>query len=68
MSSGVPKHCGTHSAICSGVPLPRMPETPSVVPKIASAIPAQPHVSSSLIIGNVSPVGSAKKLVIASWE
>ena len=68
MSSGVPKHCGTHSAICSGVPLPTMPDTPSVVPKIASAMPAQPQVSSSLTIGKVSPVGSAKKLDIASLE
>ncbi len=33
IASGVPKHCGTHSAICSGVPLPTMPDTPSVVPE-----------------------------------
>ena len=25
MSSGVPKHCGIHSPICSGVPLAKMP-------------------------------------------
>src|SRR5215217_6228439 len=43
MSSGVPKHCGTHSAICSGVPLPAMPAAPRVLPKIASEIPASPQ-------------------------
>jgi len=43
MSSAVPKHCGTHSPICSGVPLPTMPDTPSVVPNNASVMPASPQ-------------------------
>ena len=66
--SGVPKHCGTHSAICWGVPLPTMPDTASVLPKIASAIPASPHVISSLTIGNVMPVGSPNALATNSQE
>ena len=45
MSSAVPKHCGTHSAICSGVPLPTMPDTPRLVPRSderdAGVAPAQ---------------------------
>src|SRR5436853_4212908 len=65
-SSAVPKHCGTHSAICSGVPLPTMPDTPSVVPRSASVIPAQPHERSSLTIAIVSPVGSEHHQVTAS--
>ena len=67
-SSSVPKHCGTHSPICSGVPLPRMPDTPSVVPRIASVMPASPHASSSEIIGNVMPVGSPNALAMKSSE
>ena len=39
----MPKHCGTHSAICSGVPLPTMPETPRLVPSSASVMPASPQ-------------------------
>ena len=65
-SSWVPKHCGIHSIICSGVPEPAMPATPSVVPMIAMPMPASPQKSSSLTIGNVRPVGSAKNCWIAS--
>ena len=39
-----------------------------MVPKIASAMPAQPQESSSLTIGNVRPVGSAKALAMNSRE
>jgi hypothetical protein len=67
-SSAVPKHCGTHSPICSGVPLPTMPDTPSVVPMIASVMPASPHAISSETIGNVIPVGSPKQLATNSHE
>ena len=59
-SSAVPKHCGTHSPICSGVPEPKMPATASVVPMIDMPMPASPQNSSSLTIGSVRPVGSAQ--------
>ena len=68
MSSAVPKHCGTHSAICSGVPLPAMPAAPRVLPKIASEIPASPQHISSLTIGKSSPVGSEKHCAMNSHE
>ena len=50
-SSAVPKHCGIHSPICSGVPEPKIPATASVVPMIAMPMPASPQKSSSLAIG-----------------
>ena len=65
-SSWVPKHCGIHSIICSGVPEPAMPATPSVVPMSAMPMPASPQKSSSLTIGNVRPDGSPKNCWIAS--
>ena len=58
-SSGVPKHCGIHSPICSGVPLEKMPAAASEVPMIAMPMPASPQNSSSLTIGSVRPEGSA---------
>ena len=66
--SGVPKHCGTHSPICSGVPLATIPETASVLPKIARVMPASPQHISSLTIGQVRPVGSANALAQNSHE
>src|SRR5579875_989303 len=66
--SGVPKHCGSHSPTCSGVPLAKMPATPSVVPKMASPIPASPHAISSITIGVEMPVGSANMLATKSSE
>ena len=45
-----------------------MPETPSVVPKIDSAMPASPQHSSSEIIGKVMPVGSPNALAMNSIE
>src|SRR3954447_23104593 len=65
-SSAVPKHCGTHSPSCSGVPDDRMPATASVVPMSDIPIPASPQNSSSLTIGNVIPVGSAQNCAIPS--
>ena len=59
-SSAVPKHCGIHSPICSGVPCPKIAATASEVPKIAIPMPASPQNSSSLTIGSVSPVSSAQ--------
>ena len=59
-SSGVPKHCGIHSPICSGVPCPKIAATASEVPMIAMPMPASPQKSSSLAIGSVSPVSSAQ--------
>jgi hypothetical protein len=66
--SGVPKHCGTHSAICSGVPLPAMPDTASVLPRIDIAIPASPQHSSSHASANVRPCGSANAFATNSHE
>jgi hypothetical protein len=66
--SGVPKHCGTHSAACSAVPLATMPDTASVLPKIASVMPASPQHISSLTMGQVRPVGSAKAFATKSAE
>ena len=61
-----PKHCGTHSTICSGVPEPKIPATARVVPKIAMPMPASPQKSSSLTIGKVRPDGSAQNCAIDS--
>ena len=66
--SGVPKHCGTHSPICSGVPLAMMPDTASVLPKIASVMPASPQHISSITTGQVRPVVSATALAPNSME
>ena len=68
MSSGVPKHCGIHSPICSGVPLAKMPATASVEPKMASAMPASPQLISSLTRHIRSPVGSEKHWAMKSKE
>ena len=59
-SSAVPKHCGIHSPICSGVPWPKIAATARPVPMIAMPMPASPQNSSSLTIGICRPVGSAK--------
>ena len=66
--SGVPKHCGTHSAICSCVPLAMMPDTASVDPKIARVMPASPQHISSLTTGHMRPVGSVNAFVQNSRE
>ena len=63
MSSSVPKHCGTHSMTCSGVPLAAMPAAARPEPKIDSAMPASPQNSSSSAMGMLSPVGSAMRHV-----
>ena len=60
--SGVPKHCGTHSPICSGVPLAMIPATPRTLPTMERPMPASPQKSSSMTTGMVSPVSSAKAL------
>ena len=65
-SSGVPKHCGIHSPICSGVPCPKIAATASEVPMIAMPMPASPQKSSSLAIGSVRPVSSAQNWPSAS--
>jgi hypothetical protein len=67
-SSGVPKHWGIHSAICSGVPLEKMPATARVEPKMARAMPASPQLISSLTRHINSPVGSAKHWAMKSKE
>ena len=54
-SSGVPKQRWIHSAICSGVPWPKIAATASEVPMIDIPIPASPQNSSSLTIGRVRP-------------
>ncbi len=66
--SGVPKHCGTHSATCSGVPLPKIPATPRVVPKMARPMPASPQAISSMTTGTEMPVGSPNMLATKSSE
>src|SRR6516164_7422904 len=68
MSSGVPKHCGIHSPICSGVPLAKMPATASVEPKMERAIPASPQLISSLTRHISRPVGSEKHWAMKSKE
>src|SRR5205085_12270755 len=56
-SSGpLPKHCGTHSTTCSGVPLPAMPAAARPEPKTARPMPASPQNNSSSVIGSVRPV------------
>ena len=46
-SSPMPRHSGTHWAICSGVPEEATPAAASPEPEIASAMPAQPQCISS---------------------
>jgi len=58
--SGVPKHAGIQVEIWSGVPWEKMAATGSPVPWIASAIPAQPQVSSSATSAGMMPVPSPK--------
>jgi hypothetical protein len=65
-SSALPKHCGIHSPICSGVPCPKIAATASEVPMIAIPMPASPQNSSSLAIGRVRPVSSAQNWPSAS--
>ena len=65
-SSALPKHCGIHSPICSGVPCPKIAATASEVPMIAMPMPASPQKSSSLAIGSVRPVSSAQNWPSAS--
>ena len=57
---------GIHSPICSGVPCPKIAATASEVPMIAMPMPASPQKSSSLAIGRVRPVSSAKNWPSAS--
>jgi hypothetical protein len=45
-----------------------IPDTASVLPKIASVMPASPQHISSLTIGHVRPVGSATALAPNSTE
>ncbi len=59
-SSCVPKQRGIHSPICSPEPWPKIAATASAVPMIDMPMPASPQNSSSLTIGSVRPVGSAK--------
>jgi hypothetical protein len=76
-SEASPKHCGTHSASCSGVPDPKMAATANDVPMIAMAMPASPQKSSSLAMQPdrpvVSPYALARKskpyspTLAASW-
>ena len=65
-SSGVPKHCGIHSPICSPVPWPKIAATASDVPMIDMPIPASPQNSSSLTIGSVRPDSSDQNWASAS--
>ncbi len=57
-SPGEPNICGTHSPICSGVPLAATPAAARAVPTMASPIPASPQNSSSMATGSPSPVSS----------
>ena len=65
-SSTVPKQRGIHSPICSPLPCPKIAATASDVPKIDIPMPASPQNSSSLTIGSVRPVGSAKNCAMPS--
>src|SRR5712692_2422617 len=58
--STVPKQAGIHVAICSGVPCEKMAAIGRPVPWMASAMPAQPQVSSSATRAGMMPVESAK--------
>src|ERR687891_1267810 len=56
-SSGVPKHCGTHFATCSGVPAALIAAAASEVPHRAIPIPPSPQKTSSFTIGRARPLG-----------
>jgi len=58
--STVPKQAGIQVAICSGVPWEKMAAMGRPVPWMASAIPAQPQVSSSATRAGMIPVASPK--------
>ena len=58
MLSAVPKHWGTHSMTCSGVPVPAMPAAARPDPKIDRPMPASPQNSSSRATGRVRPLWS----------
>ena len=53
--SAVPKQAGIQVAICSGVPCEKIAAIGSPVPWIASAMPAQPQVSSSATSAGMMP-------------
>jgi len=57
--STVPKQAGIHVAICSGVPWEKIAAMGNPVPWMASAMPAQPQVSSSATRAGKMPVASA---------
>ena len=65
-SSGVPKHRGIHSPICSFEPCPKIAATASAVPMIDMPMPASPQKSSSFTSGRPSPEGSAKNWAMPS--
>jgi hypothetical protein len=67
-SPGVPYIAGTHSPTCSSVPLARTPAAASDVPTMDSPMPASPQKSSSMVIGNPSPVGSKACVAMKSTE
>ena len=54
-SLAVPKQRGIHSAVCSGVPWPKIAATASEVPMIDIPIPPSPQNNSSFTSGSVSP-------------
>ena len=58
--SGVPKQAGIQVEIWSGVPWEKIAATGRPVPWMASAIPAQPQVSSSATSAGMIPVPSPK--------
>src|SRR5262245_32198436 len=57
-SPGLPNICGSHSPICSGVPLPLTATAARQVPTSASPMPASPQKISSKATGVPRPVGS----------
>ena len=67
-SPGAPNISGSHSPICSGVPLLATATAASVLPTRESAMPASPQKSSSKAIGMPSPLGSSHWLEKKSSE
>src|SRR6266568_6127934 len=57
-SPGSPNICGSHSAICSSVPLPATAMAASPLPASDSPIPASPQNSSSNATAVPRPLGS----------
>jgi hypothetical protein len=57
-SAWVPNIAGIHCPTCSSVPFARTDAAASVVPTIASPMPASPQTSSSMVIGMPSPDSS----------